>query len=928
MKRIIFLSALIGAICGCVSHTANNQRPASAAANKKPGPTSVGAASDPGGGTSSSQVTSATVAGSPTPAATQSVTNLPPGKTPVALIRAPASGVPARATTRNTPMTNGTVSVNTRIRASKVIREIKLTPTGAKADFGRHKAYFSSDIGGAAPPITLVAPDGKTLAFRPTFLVFANRANGQSILIGQITNRIGEIILPDRVVWTNAFEGNGPIVDIEWRYLPNGCEQNFIWRDNPAPSLPEGWQPEDVAIECWTEAFSSPVSVASSTAVLRQETVDVPSVQVPDQTINFASMKIVAAGRAFSIGDDQDSVPVAKTWNSVQPETLGADPRHFIIEQVDYLSVKAKLDSLPKAAGHASATPPKSSRSELLHLYASHAANQGRTGNQQSSRMRGDSTLMLMAKAPSSSGHGFVLDFTIINSIPVPPGIVSWWPAGDNALDAVTNHNDGTLQNLTTFVSGEVGRAFSFSGDGDFVEVPDAPSLNPTNGLTIDGWVYVTAENYEYARDIVSKDGEYWDRQYLLTDTDGDNFRAHVGLTNGFYYIDGTNTVPLNTWTHFAMTYDQTNLILYFNGVEEARGAASGPLIVTTQPVRIGGGSPDGTPPYYLPGLVDEPDIFNRALSATEIKAIYDAGAAGKINPNCVALSTNAVGWWPGDGNVYDLAHANVGTLQNGAGFTSGVVGQCFSFNGIDQNFEVPDSPDLNPTNITVETWVYVTGNSDTHRDIISKDGESADRQFILTVSDQNTFRAHVGLDEGLVWFDGNTTVALNTWYHAAMTYDGTDLNLYVNGVPDGSVTPVAGGPIITTTQPVRIGGGDGGPPEDYGGWYFAGLIDEPTIYNRALTGAEISAIYSAGCAGKCKTVPSGYDGTSHDGHGTPDAWYLQHGLDPLTPGIADQDPNGNGVPNWQEYLRGGDPLALEAFKIWVGAPSGLSNLP
>jgi len=76
------------------------------------------------------------------------------------------------------------------------------------------------------------------------------------------------------------------------------------------------------------------------------------------------------------------------------------------------------------------------------------------------------------------------------------------------------------------------------------------------------------------------------------------------------------------------------------------------------------------------------------------------------------------------------------------------------------------------------------------------------------------------------------------------------------------------------------------------------------------------------------KTNPHDYDALSHDGHGTPDAWYLQHGLNPLTSGIGGQDPNGNGVPNWQEYLRGGNPLGQEAFSIWIGAPAGLSNLP
>ncbi len=69
-------------------------------------------------------------------------------------------------------------------------------------------------------------------------------------------------------------------------------------------------------------------------------------------------------------------------------------------------------------------------------------------------------------------------------------------------------------------------------------------------------------------------------------------------------------------------------------------------------------------------------------------------------------------------------------------------------------------------------------------------------------------------------------------------------------------------------------------------------------------------------------------DVLSHDGHGTPDAWYWLHGLNPLTSGIGDQDPNGDGIPNWQEYLRGSDPVASAGWTLWVGTPAGLSNLP
>ena len=84
-------------------------------------------------------------------------------------------------------------------------------------------------------------------------------------------------------------------------------------------------------------------------------------------------------------------------------------------------------------------------------------------------------------------------------------------------------------------------------------------------------------------------------------------------------------------------------------------------------------------------------------------------------------------------------------------------------------------------------------------------------------------------------------------WYHVATTYDGNTLTLYVNGVAEGSV--VAGFALDYGTRPVFIG--TSGEPAPYTSM-FAGIIDEPSIYARALSTNEIAALYTAGGADKC----------------------------------------------------------------------------
>jgi len=68
--------------------------------------------------------------------------------------------------------------------------------------------------------------------------------------------------------------------------------------------------------------------------------------------------------------------------------------------------------------------------------------------------------------------------------------------------------------------------------------------------------------------------------------------------------------------------------------------------------------------------------------------------------------------------------------------------------------------------------------------------------------------------------------------------------------------------------------------------------------------------------------------GVTQDAYGTPYLWYLRQGLNPLTGGIATQDPDGDGLLNYQEYLYGTRPLVSEGVAVWVSEPSGISGIP
>jgi subtilase family serine protease len=224
---------------------------------------------------------------------------------------------------------------------------------------------------------------------------------------------------------------------------------------------------------------------------------------------------------------------------------------------------------------------------------------------------------------------------------------------------------------------------------------------------------------------------------------------------------------------------------------------------------------------------------------------------------SCASPPSGLVAWWAGDGNANDIQGGNNGTLQNGATFAPGMVGQAFSFDGVSGYVEIPDSPSLNPPiAITLDAWVKPNGLGS--HIIVAKYGKSGASWALL---DTGAGRLRFNVDSGpnSRTLDTNSPVlTVGVWQHVAATFDTATqaLKIYVNGVEapgtlveTGTVTTIANNP-----TPVRIGAyRDSG---DNLGAFWSGLIDEVGIYNRALTATEIQAIYNAGSAGKCKPQP------------------------------------------------------------------------
>jgi cysteine-rich repeat protein len=217
---------------------------------------------------------------------------------------------------------------------------------------------------------------------------------------------------------------------------------------------------------------------------------------------------------------------------------------------------------------------------------------------------------------------------------------------------------------------------------------------------------------------------------------------------------------------------------------------------------------------------------------------------------SCVPAPSGMVAWWTGDGNANDRADGNVGTLQNGAGFTAGFVGQAFSLDGVNDYVSFVNRPvaDIIGDRFTIEYW--------------ANPGATADRPTwgFLGSGVFNTNNPIASYDSWLTFGNGTGGFQLltalpnavaQTWTHYAVVDDGTRYRVYVNGVEKYndviSVNPASAG---SRTFAIGQSGFNSGFEQ-----YFMGAIDEFTIYNRGLTASEIQSIYAADGAGKCKNT-------------------------------------------------------------------------
>ena len=456
-------------------------------------------------------------------------------------------------------------------------------------------------------------------------------------------------------------------------------------------------------------------------------------------------------------------------------------------------------------------------------------------------------------------------------------GLAGYWAmddgSGTSATDSSTNANTGTLTGGPAWTTGQIGSAVDFDGTDDYVTVADADALDVADSthFTLTGWF--NRDTFTADHTIIAKrNGQAaGDTGYVLyVDDANDDIVFEVSDGTDEYSRTSTSSFTSSGWQHVAAVFDDTlGMTIYINGTVN-QDAASGTLgnigsLANTVAFRSGAESDAGSP---FDGKLDEIRLYNRVLSPDEVNQLYRLTA-----PTSVDATLDA--YWSFDGHtisgttLYDQSgRSKNGTLMNGVQITEGKIGQALLFDGVDDRVNVTSV--TTGTTFTITAWVMPRPGGPSYGHIF---GVNQNTCFEYHNANNKLTYNHSG-----GYNDSNTALVDNEWNFVGMVVTAGNGVFYLDGNPDGTKTGIG------TANFAEIGWNTGGE-------YFNGKIDELRFYGRALSAAEMKALYTQGVSSSINSGNSQPEGGNSPDGGLAGYWALDDGSGTTA---TDSSTNGN----------------------------------
>jgi len=211
------------------------------------------------------------------------------------------------------------------------------------------------------------------------------------------------------------------------------------------------------------------------------------------------------------------------------------------------------------------------------------------------------------------------VDPTLVLDLPFSEGV------GDTVHDRSLYGNHGTIYEAS-WVDGKIGKALSFDGVDDYVEVLHSPSLNITDVITAMCWIKTTASYPAgFHIGVIQKmdfGAPYHGKELGITNN---HIYFHAG---GFYAVnilDGALVINDGVWHHVVGGYDGANSFIYIDGSLDVSEPRTNNLDDNEENLDLARAYSEA-PSHYFNGVIDEVRVYNRVLTAEEILRLYNEG--------------------------------------------------------------------------------------------------------------------------------------------------------------------------------------------------------------------------------------------------------------------------------------------------------------